>query len=70
MMSHYAPDLPVRLNADTVVQDEALLAFGTPLPGARCLFQLSCAGDTIAGCSWGCAGWMRKVPGLGQGGSR
>jgi L-threonylcarbamoyladenylate synthase len=47
MMSHYAPDLPVRLNADTVVQDEALLAFGTPLPGARCLFQLSCAGDTI-----------------------
>ena len=47
MASHYAPDLPVRLNAETVAPDEALLAFGTPLPGARCLFQLSYAGDTI-----------------------
>jgi L-threonylcarbamoyladenylate synthase len=47
MLSHYAPDLPVRLNAETVARDEALLAFGTPLPGARCVFQLSNAADTI-----------------------
>jgi L-threonylcarbamoyladenylate synthase len=47
MLSHYAPDLPVRLNAETVANDEALLAFGPPLPGARCQFQLSPSGDTI-----------------------
>jgi L-threonylcarbamoyladenylate synthase len=47
MVSHYAPDLPVRLNADRVAQDEALLAFGHPLPGGRCQFQLSSAGDVI-----------------------
>jgi L-threonylcarbamoyladenylate synthase len=41
MMSHYAPDLPVRLGVTSVASDEALLAFGPPLPGARCLFQLS-----------------------------
>jgi L-threonylcarbamoyladenylate synthase len=46
MVSHYAPDLPVRLNATTVAADEALLAFGTALPDARCLFQLSPSGDT------------------------
>jgi len=47
MVSHYAPDLPVRLNADAVSDDEALLAFGTALPGARCVFQLSGSDDTI-----------------------
>jgi L-threonylcarbamoyladenylate synthase len=47
MTSHYAPDLPVRLNAETVADDEALLAFGTPLPGASCVFQLSAASDAI-----------------------
>jgi L-threonylcarbamoyladenylate synthase len=47
MVSHYAPDLPVRLNAKTVAQDEALLAFGRALPGARCQFQLSSAGDVV-----------------------
>ena len=41
MASHYAPDLPVRLNATSVAQDEALLAFGPPLEGVRCHFQLS-----------------------------
>ena len=45
MLSHYAPDLPVRLNAATVAADEALLAFGPVLPGARCLFQLSVTGN-------------------------
>jgi L-threonylcarbamoyladenylate synthase len=47
LASHYAPDLPVRLNADAVADDEALLAFGPPLPGGRCRFQLSAAGDTV-----------------------
>jgi len=47
MLSHYAPTLPVRLNAEAVADDEALLAFGLPLPGGRCVFQLSAAGDTI-----------------------
>jgi L-threonylcarbamoyladenylate synthase len=47
MVSHYAPKLPVRLNAESVADDEALLAFGSPLPGGRCQFQLSEAGDTV-----------------------
>ncbi len=45
MLSHYAPGLPVRLGATTVAADEALLAFGTPLPGAAVVWNLSAAGD-------------------------
>ena len=41
LASHYAPGLPVRLNAAAVAADEALLAFGPPLPGAKLVFQLS-----------------------------
>jgi L-threonylcarbamoyladenylate synthase len=44
--SHYAPSLPVRLNAATVAADEALLAFGPPLPGAAVTIQLSEAQNT------------------------
>ena len=47
MVSHYAPDLPVRLNVETVADDEALLAFGLPLLGGRCVFQLSASGNII-----------------------
>ena len=43
LASHYAPGLPVRLNATAVAADEALLAFGPPLPGAKLVFQLSAA---------------------------
>ncbi len=46
MASHYAPDLPVRLAATAVGDDEALLAFGVPLPGTLCRFQLSSEGNT------------------------
>jgi L-threonylcarbamoyladenylate synthase len=46
MASHYAPALPVRLDAASVADDEALLAFGPPLPGARCQFQLSASGSS------------------------
>jgi L-threonylcarbamoyladenylate synthase len=41
LRSHYAPALPVRVNAAVVTEDEALLAFGPPLPGAKLVFQLS-----------------------------
>jgi L-threonylcarbamoyladenylate synthase len=47
MASHYAPVLPVRLNAESVADDEALLAFGPRPPGGRCQFQLSRSSDTI-----------------------
>jgi L-threonylcarbamoyladenylate synthase len=46
LSSHYAPSLPVRLNAATVGADEALLAFGAPLAGAGAMFSLSAGGDT------------------------
>ena len=45
LVSHYAPVLPVRLGARAVGADEALLAFGPPLPGAGAVFQLSATGD-------------------------
>ncbi len=44
--SHYAPSRPVRLNAEAVTADEALLAFGpTPLEGANITANLSESGD-------------------------
>ncbi len=45
MISHYAPSLPVRLDAASVGADEALLAFGPALLGAGAVFELSRAGD-------------------------
>ena len=45
LVSHYAPSLPVRLDARAVGPDEALLAFGPALPGAGAVFQLSASGD-------------------------
>jgi L-threonylcarbamoyladenylate synthase len=46
LASHYAPDLPLRLDATGVAGDEALLAFGpTPLTGARTALNLSPTGD-------------------------
>ncbi|MBV8703380.1 MAG: threonylcarbamoyl-AMP synthase, partial [Acetobacteraceae bacterium] len=45
LASHYAPTLPVRRDAETVGSEEALLAFGPPLPGAGAVFTLSAAGD-------------------------
>jgi L-threonylcarbamoyladenylate synthase len=45
MLSHYAPSLPVRLEAREVASDEALLAFGPPLPGAGAVWQMSDARD-------------------------
>ena len=45
LASHYAPGLPLRLNADSVDPNEALLAFGPPLSGAAAVFNLSEAAD-------------------------
>jgi L-threonylcarbamoyladenylate synthase len=45
LASHYAPKLPVRLNAVEVGRDEALLAFGPPLHGAGAVFCLSHKAD-------------------------
>ena len=44
-VSHYAPDAKVRLGADAVRGNEALLAFGPPLQGAGVGFQLSASRD-------------------------
>jgi L-threonylcarbamoyladenylate synthase len=51
MLSHYAPSLPLRLDAGSVAADEALLAFGPPLAGAGAMFQLSAAGDATEAAS-------------------
>jgi L-threonylcarbamoyladenylate synthase len=45
LVSHYAPAAPVRLDADAVHANEALLAFGTPPHGAAVSFQLSSTRD-------------------------
>ena len=45
LLSHYAPSKPVRLNADTVGADEALLAFGEPITGAKTCLNLSSEED-------------------------
>ena len=42
---HYATAKPLRLNALSVGADEALLAFGAPLAGARMTLNLSRTGD-------------------------
>jgi L-threonylcarbamoyladenylate synthase len=47
LLSHYAPTLPVRLQARDVAEDEALLAFGPPLAGARIVFHLSQTRDLV-----------------------
>lgn len=47
LRSHYAPSLPVRLDARTVSAGEALLAFGTPLEGAGLTYNLSISGDLV-----------------------
>jgi L-threonylcarbamoyladenylate synthase len=45
LVSHYAPTLPVRLNAQEAAANEALLAFGPALPGAGLVWDLSVTGD-------------------------
>lgn len=48
LASHYAPSLPVRLNARSVQSDEALLAFGGDIPpSAADVLNLSVRGDLV-----------------------
>jgi L-threonylcarbamoyladenylate synthase len=47
LASHYAPSLPVRLDALSAASNEALLAFGSPAEGAGAIFQLSESADVI-----------------------
>jgi len=41
LLSHYAPTLPLRINAQAINPHEATLAFGPPPPGATLTYQLS-----------------------------
>jgi L-threonylcarbamoyladenylate synthase len=45
LATHYAPRLPLRLDASSVAADEALLAFGPEIAGAGVTFHLSKGGD-------------------------
>lgn len=45
LLSHYAPELSLRLNATEVRASEALLAFGPPISGAAIVFNLSESGE-------------------------
>jgi L-threonylcarbamoyladenylate synthase len=65
LASHYAPSLPVRLNATSVAADEALLSFGPPLHGAGAAFALSPAGDPAEAAARLFAG-LRALDALGQ----
>jgi L-threonylcarbamoyladenylate synthase len=48
LASHYAPDLPLRMNAAALRPGEALLAFGpAPLAGAALMENLSLGGDLV-----------------------
>ncbi len=51
LASHYAPVLRVRVAAESVGADEALLAFGPALPGAGATYQLSQARDVAEAAS-------------------
>ncbi len=66
LVSHYAPGLPVRLDATQVGPDEALLAFGPPLPGSATTFQLSKTGDLTEAAARLFAG-LRELDAGGQG---
>ncbi len=64
LASHYAPSLPVRLDAATPNTNEALLAFGPPPPAAGPVEQLSAAGqlDEAAARLFGC---LRRLDAAG-----
>jgi len=51
LLSHYAPNLPLRLDAATIAADEGLLAFGPPLEGAGVVYNLSETRDLVEAAS-------------------
>jgi L-threonylcarbamoyladenylate synthase len=71
LVSHYAPRLPVRLDAVGAGQNEALLAFGAHPPAARLVWNLSESGDVTEAAARLFAGlrWLdAQAPGLGLAG--
>ena len=66
LVSHYAPGLPVRLDAGAVAPDEALLAFGPALPGAAVAYQLSEGRDLVEAAARLFAG-LRELDARGAG---
>jgi L-threonylcarbamoyladenylate synthase len=66
LASHYAPRRPVRLGAASVAADEGLLAFGSPMPGAGLVFNLSESGDLIEAAARLYAGlhWLDDAEGI------
>ena len=65
MVSHYAPNLPVRLDAADIAPDEALLAFGPrPCTAGGAMFNLSPGGDLVEAASRLFAG-LRQLDLLG-----
>ncbi len=68
LASHYAPRLPLRLDAAGADADEALLAFGPAPAGAALLWNLSAGGDLAQAASRLFAGlrWLdAEAPGRG-----
>jgi L-threonylcarbamoyladenylate synthase len=65
LVSHYAPVLPLRLDATAVGAEEALLAYGPPLPGAAITAQLSAARDD-AEAARNLFGALRRLDAEGQ----
>jgi len=47
LLSHYAPNLPLRLDATSVRPDEALLAFGPAIAGGAMTRNLSAGGNLV-----------------------
>jgi L-threonylcarbamoyladenylate synthase len=66
LLSHYAPRLPLRLNAAEVRADEGLLAFGAPVAGAGVVYQLSAAQNLNEAAARLFEGlhWLDAQPGL------
>ena len=63
LTSHYAPRTRLRLDATSVEPGEVLLAFGTPLPGAATVLNLSERGD-LAEAAANLFGHLRRLDGL------
>lgn len=66
LLKHYAPRLPVRLNATAPQENEGLLSFGAALPGFAAVYPLSEAGDLAEAASRLYAGLhhLDRQPGL------
>ncbi len=66
LLAHYAPRVPLRLNATSVTNQEALLAFGKPLKGAKVTFNLSLEQSLLEAshCLFQGLHWLEEQPGI------